>query len=599
MKNYCSLVSRKPPEGLLDWALQGRALSMGGFVYEKIWDYDMSMVAILEDRTRKKPWVVGKCSECGQTMRFEYIPKERIYKRYNPVYGFWGDLSSDEAIVEGDEWECPCCGERVKVFRASSAGYGFKTTDEYYVTSAEALEGEAGKRPLVLTQWRIQRQVNRNADEKYEIEPVEAYVFEEKDACWLRGWVKAYSGTVGYYIALKDEWSQPRDWKDEMGTVGRIFGLTEELVEESCLYNSKLDLFMNIGVAKLNPVAYLRLYQKYPQVENLVVQGCGHIIARIFEEMEQNEKWQENKRGLIQMPPELHLEEKRPAQMLGLNKDEMRVMVEQRWDLYHWRVYIKAKAAGDRMELPGDIVLLHQYGAEDVEKIIGKEPVSKCLRYLMKQIERMGRMIEETDPYGECDEDTLDLLSASHLSDYWDMAKLAGWDLNDPEVRWPKNLIDAHDRAMVAGEAARDKQVSRLIRERARELKDFIYVSGELVIFPAGSQCALNKEGGMLHHCVAGYGKDIAAGITAIFFIRHTWDPKVSYFTLEYKNGKVEQNRGLRNCRRTKEVEEFEKEWLAWIAKGRPRDKEGHPVGAKPAVKERPEMLEKKEDHVA
>ena len=98
---------------------------------------------------------------------------------------------------------------------------------------------------------------------------------------------------------------------------------------------------------------------------------------------------------------------------------------------------------------------------------------------------------------------------------------------------------------------------------------------------------------------MAGYGEDIAKGITAIFFIRHTWEPKTPYFTLEYAGGKVKQNRGYQNCARTPEVKAFEKEWLDWIGKGRPRDKEGRPVGAKPVVKVKPEKKQKKEANVA
>lgn len=614
MKNYTGLVSRKPPEGLLCWALEDGALQTAGFVYEKIWIEDTCPEAMLTGRRRKRPAVRGRCSECSQEMKLEYMPKEAIYGKYRPVYGF---LFGSEVVSDGDEWLCPCCGSQVKVRLASKIGRGSYVTDEAFVVSAALIQEErraegglphaggwcAGSShptlgsPIVLTQWRIQRVVNRDANERYVVEPVEAYVFEEQEACWLRGWVTAYGGNTGYYMALKSEWSQPKAWKDELGSVGAIFGLTEELIEESCLPNCKLTEFMGIRIGRKLPVAYLRLCQDYPQVENLVVQGCGHILTRLFEELCRKEEYEKNKQGRIPLP-ELRLEERRPAQMLGLTKEELRWMVEQGWDMYHWRVYVKAKAMGDRMELPGDIELLHRYGGEDVERIIGLAPVGKCLRYLMKQIERMGRMMEETDPDGETEDwdETLDLLSASHLADYWRMAGLAGWDLSDPAVRWPRDLIGAHDRAMAAGKVAIDREKSRLLRQRAEELKGYIYASGELVIFPADSQKALNKEGRELSHCVAGYGKDMAEGKTAIFFIRHVQDVKTPYFTLEYKEGKVAQNRGRKNRARTREVEAFEAEWLGWIARGRPRDKNGRPVGAKPPKVRR---NNKKEVHAA
>lgn len=583
--DYTSLVSRIPPEGLLDWALQAGALQTAGFVYEKIWLQDTSPEAVLEGKSVKIPAVRGTCSECGRETTYSYAKGRKTYGFISPC--------GREVIDQGDFWECPHCGSSVKVVKAASIGSGSYPTDECFVVSASTLAGKFGARPLVLTEWRIRRTVDRNAEDRYEIDPTGAYVFEEKDTCWLRGWSESYSGNGGYFRAIHRQWTQPKQWSDDMGWVGEIYGLTKELVEESCLHNSKLDLFMSIGIGFKLPVGYLRLYQRYPQVENLVVQGCGHILTRLFEEMVRSEKWEKNKAGLVDMPPELHLEETRPAQMLGLNKDELRIMVSQGWDLYHWRLYVKAKAAGDRMELPGDIEMIHRYGAEDVERLIGLAPIGKSVRYLMKQIETVGiELLTAIDPEGECEEDLLDNFSATSLADYWRMAETAGWDLTDPAVRWPKNLPAAHDRAMDASHVVLSEKAKSLIRKRAHELVPYSYVSGELMIFPAGSQEALNREGKQLEHCVAGYGKDIAAGLTAIFFIRHTWAPKEPYFTLEYRDGAVQQNRGKRNCARTKAVRAFELEWLDWISKGRPRDKDGKPVGAAPAVRKKPKTKE-------
>ncbi|MBR6603069.1 MAG: PcfJ domain-containing protein, partial [Clostridia bacterium] len=86
-----------------------------------------------------------------------------------------------------------------------------------------------------------------------------------------------------------------------------------------------------------------------------------------------------------------------------------------------------------------------------------------------------------------------------------------------------------------------------------------------LLIRPAASQAELITEGKILHHCVAGYAANHANGKTSIFFIRHISDPEMPFFTLEYKNGKVEQNRGEHNCARTEDVIAFEAEWLNHI----------------------------------
>lgn len=76
------------------------------------------------------------------------------------------------------------------------------------------------------------------------------------------------------------------------------------------------------------------------------------------------------------------------------------------------------------------------------------------------------------------------------------------------------------------------------------------------------------------------YAKDHANGKTAIFFVRRVKESGNSYFTLELDEGKltVRQNRGRRNCARTKEVEAFEAIWLAWLRTGAPRDARGRPL---------------------
>ncbi|MDE7376690.1 MAG: PcfJ domain-containing protein, partial [Muribaculaceae bacterium] len=59
-------------------------------------------------------------------------------------------------------------------------------------------------------------------------------------------------------------------------------------------------------------------------------------------------------------------------------------------------------------------------------------------------------------------------------------------------------------------------------------------------------------------------------GGTAIFFIRRTVEPGKPYYTLELdeKALTVRQNRGLRNCGKTPEVQAFEEMWLAWVRAG-------------------------------
>ena len=588
MKDYRRLVTRKPPEGLL--ASVADELDTAGLVYRQEWVMDSSVETILTTPGKKVKMVRCTCSGCGDSFLMDYAPPEANYYGGKSCYGFWNSVCQGvERIGDGDNMLCPICGTPVKVRCAARVGRGEFASDETTVMSASLLPGEPRKRPLVLTAWRIRRLVDYSGGERFETKPLEAYIFESDGAYKLNGWSKNYHPSLGTFMTVSADWRQPVDWRETWGQCKEIFGLTRELVEDSCLHHSKFDLYMEKdwrGNWK-SPVLYLRLCQLYPQIENLVVQGCTHILDSLFSERMRGGNWDTNTRGFLPLW-ELNLEESRPAQMLWLTKEEFACMKAQVWDAYHWEIFVKAKKAGDRLKLPEDIETIHRYGMEDLDCLIGKAPLGKCVRYLLRQ---MYYALAMNDPYNEYSDIYVDdeCIEAKALSDYWSMAEVAGWDLNNPAVRWPRDLIAAHDRAMAASKAVKAAGLKPHFRKRKKELERYAYASGSLMIRPAASQSQLNEEGNVLSHCVHQYGEDHALGKTAIFFIRHTWAPRTPYFTLEFDEEavKVKQNRGKCNCSRTEEVTAFEREWLAWIQKGCPRKKDGTPRGAKPVQKKK------------
>ena len=139
------------------------------------------------------------------------------------------------------------------------------------------------------------------------------------------------------------------------------------------------------------------------------------------------------------------------------------------------------------------------------------------------------------------------------------MAEQLGQDLADAQVRFPHDLMAAHDEASV--QMAKRKEAGRadLFRLRRKYLSKWAFSADGLLIRPAASQQELTDEGNRLHHCVSTYGQRHAEGETAIFFIRRKSRPNEPYYTLELDEKKrtVRQNRGLRNCPRTPEVQAF------------------------------------------
>jgi hypothetical protein len=76
-----------------------------------------------------------------------------------------------------------------------------------------------------------------------------------------------------------------------------------------------------------------------------------------------------------------------------------------------------------------------------------------------------------------------------------------------------------------------------------------------------------------MNHCVGSYVDRVARGDTVILFIRHSDNPTEAFYTMEFKDGKIIQERGKHNANPSKEVTEFTQEWLDWTKQPNKRQK--------------------------
>lgn len=575
MKDYRKIVPRTPPEGLREE--MAKHLDTHGLIYEAVWVEEDLMGPLLEERKpRKIKMVRVRCSTCGGECILPWaeanVSMKRKYGFLNPVElsGVWG-IQEESVTRDGDGTLCPMCNSPVNAIYAAGLGRkGWKETSETMAMSAQVLQDGA----LALTGWRAQLRVYRDGHEEVAIDPMEAYVFDGGDVCKLTGWVNAYSGHGGYYIQVKREWGQPRDWSETWGAVESIYGLTSELVERSSLPHCKLVEYMSLDhFVRVHPVAYLRLYQMYQQVENLLVSGLPMLLAELIAEEARSSDWRRNRWGQIFLEG-IDWDEREPAKMLGLNREELRMAQDMGWCAFLWRLYIGAKEEGEILS-EDDLINAHRLGDENAIDLVGRGPVGKSIAYLLRQIERYGEN-EETDPYVVVEE----FLSVQMLLDYWNMCEALGMDLGDKHVRFPRDLCLAHDQVMGRQREWKNELLEEKFLERAEALEKFSFQWDGLIIRAASSQQELNEEGKQLSHCVGTYGEKHASGKSAIFFIRRVDEPENPFFTLELDEVKLEvlQNRGKCNCARTEEVKKFEAMWMEWIRAGCRRDKDGHPV---------------------
>lgn len=380
MKDVRGLVPRTPPEGLKHWVLNTRAaaLERSGLIYEAEYVKDWGFGCLLDEwaKPRKTKMVRVTCSCCGDSMLLHWAPDhKRGYGFILPedVEGEW-----DAAVMAaGDECRCPMCNTKVLVNKRAAVR-------DYYVTAettcmSAALVGE--ERLLALTGWTVQARTHKSGCFRLEIIPAEAYVFSSDTCVQLLGWRRGYSGTAGYFVQYRRAWSQPARWTDGWGGETAIFGLTPELVAASCLPHCKLDVYMEHlrGTSRRYPVAYLRLYQQHPNVEVLLTRGLPLVLDDMIQEKMEG-KMDLPKFGIVALE-EIDWKETRPAHMLGLTRDELRMARSQGWGLLFWRLFSRTKAAGETLA-GADIQAAFLLGKGNVLELIGRGPVGKSIRYL-------------------------------------------------------------------------------------------------------------------------------------------------------------------------------------------------------------------------
>ena len=164
--------------------------------------------------------------------------------------------------------------------------------------------------------------------------------------------------------------------------------------------------------------------------------------------------------------------------------------------------------------------------------------------------------------------------------EYIEWCRELGVNLNDDFHYFPPVFYKEHDRVAADYKAHEDeieaekkrrneimaKNRMELVREFMEDIfsrndgEEAFMVRGKgLILLVPKDANEIKAEGEALHHCVGAYINRVAKGETSIFFVRKAKEPEIPYFTMEFKDGKVAQCRGKRNCDMPQEVEAFTK----------------------------------------
>lgn len=443
------------------------------------------------------------CSECDSEFLAEYLPGKRADNSWSSGKpgGVRLYVPEGRGTIEhrcGDKIVCPECTASCWLKSVNELHYG--AGEQAFLTVPTVTQG-----CLVLTKWCIERHIYETTAYTTQ-NAIESYIVDGKRVVRLVQW-RRFMGKLSRLA----HWEQTKRLRDAMGCplMYNADGEGPDLAG-TALENSRLWEYMAQSYEKawFYPVAYIRLYLKHPAVENLVAAGLGRLIGQGIDKEAQS-RYGYSPTPLTGAPrlDWIDWKQKRPAQMLGLNKQQLQAIRGKEYEMEHIR-FLQWHTG--KISFADLCAALDAVGPRDAEAIAQSgQPLVRTVHYLEKQNQLF-----------------------TYLDDYWRMAEACGMELEQPEVRWPKNLVQAHDRADMSLRAAKvDSKTRRAFAAMTARCAGLAWEHDGICIRPAASPEELIQEGNTLHHCVGGYSSQHAAG-KIILFVRHARRPERSWYTL-------------------------------------------------------------------
>lgn len=510
-RDYASLIPTEPPAGLMNFLRREGKFECGVMGFRWIgredaeartlcaeFGGDFRPRELLEGRTGHKAALLW-CSECDAEMVAEYVSEEGCGRYGGPGKGI--RIEDDYQQTSGEyqeyhEMRCPHCGEKVTLLGADALYHG-RTEQAFAVALTVGRDG-AEQLP-VLTEWCVERKYRWKETREY-CSAFSAYVVDGKRVVKL---VRCRRCPSGFYRL--EQWEQMKQAKDKLGAPYFLNEMPD--LAGTSLENAKLPEYYAQAYDKdlFFPLGYIRLYQRRPNIENLITSGLGEVVGQaIHDEANANMSYRTSLR--IPVLRWIRWKEKRPAQMLGLTREQLRRTKADGWDAERYRFWAENAGA---MRFEDAEELLQKEEPRAIREMIGDgvDPL-RTVRYLKKQQQ-----------------------SYHYLQDYRRMAQRAGLDLSQEVVAWPPHLREAHDRVMVETMYKVDAESREEFARMSARCAGLCWERDGICIRPAACPEELVLEGSTLHHCVGGYARRHAKG-EIILFIRHTRRPERSWYTL-------------------------------------------------------------------
>lgn len=466
------------------------------------------------------------CTVCHQEMETNIYILDSGYPKFENFTGIVGN---------GETTYCPYCGTQVE------AAY-YDRLRRYPIQKA-MYPWEIVKKDgcVFFLCWAVIHEIGHDYD-CITVEKRNAYVLDSVGK-WHRFTAMERSGWSSMskmeYIGT---WYEKEKFNVTDGNPSLLLPVAPDVFEGTMLENAKAEKLIELDMGA-EFLLYARVYMRHKTAENLAMQS-PHLMAALL-------WWGRGVTGLDW----IDWKAKKPHEMLRITKPEYKHLCSMQGDdAKNAASWLYAVAACAEWGVSSDYAsTLSESGAafafsEKKNKALRNFGLVTIWNYILKQ--------QKGDKQG----------AIQLCKDYWEDLPKIGANMTDREVMFPANLKTAHARVVSAIKYAEDEALRKKFQKVYKKICGLQWEHDGLFIVPAASEHELIVEGKVLGHCVGGYGY-AHCHEKSIFFIRHTKEREVPYFTLQLdtKTGRVIQNRGEKNCQRTKEVEAFEQAWLATV----------------------------------
>lgn len=460
-------------------------------------------------------WVKIACSKCGGVSDGRW--KSGI--SYESKFQRWV-----EEPREGQYGKCPLCGEHGEYKCQGKVKGEHDKTIHMFLGQKYKETGLVLRYIEVTKTWNLGMICGKKGPEMYNaseelsgVEIARTYFEEGKEP------------QTDYH---KHSWYSGEDFWDDCNLYGMknitinnapVMRETYEEMKGTIFQYSAMKEFA-AAVNDFNPKDYLERYQNIPQMEMLVKLNLIEVVDKLVK----------GYCGIISGQFA-----KRPDEFLGIRKERVKMLVEQKGNTQLLEVMKTEKR-------------MNQNWTDEQLKQISETRLARGQIELATQYMSIQQLLNRISKYARCEYGTECSSAearirqvASTYADYLSMRVALGYDLKNTVYQQPRNLGAAHEKMVLESNKAEiDKRLAEvagkfpMIRKNYRKLRSkYFYEDEKFSIRPARSAEEIVIEGRILHHCVGGdnYLRKHNDGETYILMLRSQEDQETPYITVEIR----------------------------------------------------------------